>query len=109
MKIAIHHHPGSFSNRWIKYCDENGIAYKIVDCYKYDIIQQLSECDALMWHFYHASPKDCLFAKQLLYSVQTLGKKVFPDFNTVWHFDDKVGQKYLLELILAVLNSAFLK
>jgi glutathione synthase/RimK-type ligase-like ATP-grasp enzyme len=34
-----------------------------------------------------------------MYSVQAAGKKVFPDFNTIWHFDDKVGQKYLLEAI----------
>jgi glutathione synthase/RimK-type ligase-like ATP-grasp enzyme len=52
-----------------------------------------------MWHFEHASAKDTLFAKQLLYSVQAAGKKVFPDYNTMWHFDDKVGQKYLLEAI----------
>src|SRR5690606_11854526 len=43
------------------------------------------------------------FAKQLLYSLQMAGKKVFPDFNTGWHFDDKVGQKYLLEAIGAPL------
>jgi glutathione synthase/RimK-type ligase-like ATP-grasp enzyme len=29
--------------------------------------------------------------------------RVFPNFNTVWHFDDKVGQKYLLEAIGAPL------
>jgi glutathione synthase/RimK-type ligase-like ATP-grasp enzyme len=107
MKIGIHHHQGSFSNRWIKYCEKKGISYKIVDCYKSDIIQQLNDCDAFMWHFYHASPKDYLFAKQLLYSVQTSGKKVFPDFNTVWHFDDKVGQKYLLESVNAPLVPSY--
>jgi glutathione synthase/RimK-type ligase-like ATP-grasp enzyme len=108
MKIAIHNHkPGSFSDRWIKYCEEKGISYKIVNCYKSDIIKQLSDCDALMWHFHHASPKDCLFAKQLLYAVRASGKKVFPDFNTVWHFDDKVGQKYLLEAINAPLVPSY--
>jgi glutathione synthase/RimK-type ligase-like ATP-grasp enzyme len=108
MKIAIHHHnPDSFSNRWIKYCSEKGISYKIVDCYKSDIIEQLNDCDALMWHFHHASSRDVLFAKQLLYSVQASGKKVFPDFNTVWHFDDKVGQKYLLESINAPLVPSY--
>ena len=35
--------------------------------------------------------------------MQASGKKVFPDFNTMWHFDDKVGQKYLLEIIGAPL------
>src|ERR1035437_202885 len=107
MKIAIHNHPGSFSDRWIKYCDEKGIEYKIVDCYRSDIIEQLNDCDALLWHFHHASAKDSLFAKQLLYSVQASGKKVFPDFNTVWHFDDKVGQKYLLEAINAPLVPSY--
>jgi glutathione synthase/RimK-type ligase-like ATP-grasp enzyme len=103
MKIAIHHQQGSFSSRWIKYCEKKGIPYKIVDCYSSNIIDQLEDCDALMWHFHQSNSKDILFAKQLLYSVETSGKKVFPDFNTVWHFDDKVGQKYLLESINAPL------
>lgn len=100
MKIAIHHQSG-FSDRWIKYCKDKGISYKIVDCYQSDIMNQIKDCDALMWHIYQASPKDFLFAKQLLFSVQASGKKVFPDQNTVWHFDDKLGQKYLLEGINA--------
>jgi glutathione synthase/RimK-type ligase-like ATP-grasp enzyme len=103
MKIAIHSRQDSFSSRWINYCKEKGIQYKIVDCYKSDISKQLNDCDALMWHFHHANPKDSLFAKELLYSVQSSGKKVFPDFNTVWHFDDKVGQKYFLEMMKAPL------
>jgi glutathione synthase/RimK-type ligase-like ATP-grasp enzyme len=54
-----------------------------------------------MWHHHHANYKDTLFAKQLLYSLEQKGMKVFPNFNTTWHFDDKVGQKYLLEAIKA--------
>ena len=101
--IAIHHSKGSFSDRWITYCKANEIAYKIVDCYQSDIMHQLDDCDALMWHINHQNSKDVLFAKQLLYSVQAAGKRVFPDYNTAWHFDDKVGQKYLLEAIGAPL------
>lgn len=107
MKIAIHSWKGSFSERWISYCESNNIDYKLVDCYRSDIISQLSDCNALMWHFNHKSPKASKFAKQLLYSVQTAGKAVFPDFNTVWHFDDKVGQKYLLESIGAPLVPSY--
>ena len=101
--IAIHHSKGSFSDRWIAYCKANEIAYKIVDCYQSDIMHQLNDCDALMWHINHQNSKDVLFAKQLLYSVNAAGKRVFPDYNTAWHFDDKVGQKYLLEAIGAPL------
>ena len=103
MKIGIHMSKDSFSERWIEYCESNRISYKIVDCYSNDIITQLADCDALMWHFNQGNPRDILFAKQLLFSVQSTGKKVFPDYNTAWHFDDKVGQKYLLEAINAPL------
>ncbi len=103
MKIAIHQRKGSFSDRWIKFCQENNIDYKIVDAYNSNIIQQLEDCDAFMWHHHHTNYKDTLFAKQLLFSLEQSGKKVFPDFNTTWHFDDKVGQKYLLESIKAPL------
>ncbi len=107
MIIGIHETKGFFSERWIAYCEANDIRYKLVDCYSTDIIQQLSDCDSLMWHFNHKSPKASKFAKQLLFSIQASGKKVFPDFNTVWHFDDKVGQKYLLEAIGAPLAPAY--
>ncbi len=107
MKIGIHDSKGSFSERWISYCEKNGISYKRVDCYHSEIIQQLKDCDALMWHFHHKSPRDGKFAKQLLYSVQAAGKRVFPGYDTVWHFDDKVGQKYLLESIGAPLAAAY--
>lgn len=107
MKIAIHSSKISYSERWIAYCKEMQIPYKVVNCYDSDIIKQLEDCDGLMWHFYHASPKDYLCAKQIIYSVQASGKKVFPDFNTCWHFDDKVGQKYILEAIGAPLVPSY--
>lgn len=97
MKIAIHNRIGSFSERWIEYCQQNNIPFKIVNCYDSDIIEQLKDCDALMWHHHHSKIQDVLFAKQLLYSLEQAGKAVFPDFKSGWYFDDKLGQKYLLE------------
>lgn len=98
MKIAIHKRDGSFSDGWISYCEKNNIDYKIVNAFDSDIVEQVKDCDAFMWHHRHAD-SDALFSKQLLYSLEIAGKKVFPNFNTTWHFDDKVGQKYLLESI----------
>lgn len=37
MKIAIHHRPDSFSERWIEYCKKENIDYKIVNAYDNDI------------------------------------------------------------------------
>ena len=107
MKIAIHHRPESFSDRWIEYCKENNIPYKIVNAYDTDIIQQVDDCTAFMWHHTQCDYRDKLFAKQLIYSLEAMGLKVFPDFHTTWHFDDKVGQKYLLEAIGAPLVPSY--
>ena len=106
MKIAIHHSGVSFSPHWIEHCKRSGIDYKIVDCYRSDIVEQLNDCDALMWHHHHMFSKDILFAKQLLYALEMAGKVVFPDFRSGWHFDDKVGQKYLFEAIGAASSPA---
>ncbi|OEK02497.1 hypothetical protein BFP97_13625 [Roseivirga sp. 4D4] len=101
MKLAIHKRPGSFSDRWIEYCKLHSIDYKLVNCYADDIIEQVKDCDGLMWHWHHADPKAILFARQLTLSLEKSGKKVFPNSDTSWHFDDKVGQKYLLEAMEA--------
>jgi len=109
MKIAIHHNEKSqdFSPKWIEYCERRSIAYKVVNAYDNDIIEQVSDCDGFLWHFSHINYKDMLFAKQLLFALEMAGKKVFPDFRTAWHFDDKVGQKYLLEAIGAPLIPSY--
>src|SRR5690606_1572808 len=99
MKIAIHPRPRSFSDSWIDYCREHNIEYKLVSCYDDDIAEQLTDCDGLLWHHSHGSYRDVLFAKQILFAIEHSGKAVFPDFRTNWHFDDKIGQKYLFESI----------
>lgn len=99
LKLAIHQSPWGFSSEWIAYCQKNAVSYKIVNCYASDIIAQVADCDVLFWHHHHSDAKDVLFAKGLLFALEQAGKKVFPEFNSNWHFDDKVGQKYLLEAI----------
>lgn len=99
MKLAIHSQKGSFSDRWIIYCERQNIPFKLVNCYDNDIIQQLEDCDALLWHHQQTNYKDVLLAKNILFAIEQYGKTVFPNFNTGWHFDNKVAQKYLLESV----------
>src|SRR5690554_1260028 len=107
MKIAIHHRKGSFSERWIDYCKENNIPFKIVNAYDYDIINQVKDCDVFMWHHHHNDYTDSITAKRILFALEHAGVSVFPDFKTDWHFDDKVAQMYLLQAISAPLVPSF--
>lgn len=95
--IAIHDRPGSFSDQWIAFCVANNIPFKRVNAHDSAIISQLSDCSGFMWHWHHNDSASQLFARQLTLSVEKMGIKVFPNANTAWHFDDKVGQKYLYE------------
>lgn len=106
MNIAIHHRVNSFSEEWIRYCEEKNISYKIVNCYDNNIIEQLRDVDILMWHHHHDLIKDVVSAQAILFSIAEIGVKVFPNYNTSWYFDDKVSQKYLFEsLSLPSVNS----
>lgn len=107
MEIAIHHRAGSFSDRWIAYCKKQNIPYKVVNAFDSDIIEQVKDCDVFMWHHHHGQFKDVLTAKRILFALEHAGVKVFPDFKTGWHFDDKIAQKYLLEAIGAPLVPSY--
>lgn len=99
MKLAIHKSSVGFHPAWEKFCKDNDIPYKMVDCYSNNIVQQLEDCTVLFWHHNQGNPKDVLIAKQILFALEHTGMRVFPDFRTAWHFDDKIAQKYLLERI----------
>lgn len=98
--IGIHNSKGGFHPRWISWCEIHNIHYKLVNCYSNELIEQLKDCKALMWHHSQNDPKALVAAKPILFALEQAGLKVFPDFRTNWHFDDKLGQKYLLEALM---------
>jgi glutathione synthase/RimK-type ligase-like ATP-grasp enzyme len=99
MKIAINGLDEYFSAGWVAYCDRIGVAYKLVNCRDSDIVKQVADCDIVMWQHRHYDSRDKLIGRQLLAALEQAGKIVFPDHRTGWHFDDKLGQKYLFEAI----------
>lgn len=101
MKIGIQPTPIGFTKHWINYCEESGIPYKLIDCYRNDIIEQLEDCDAFMWNHDLLLQKDNVLAKRILSAVEHSGKVTFPKFEEGWHYDDKIAQKFLLEAIKA--------
>lgn len=101
--IGIHDQPGSFSDRWLAWCQEKQIPFRRLNCLASDIINQCSDLRAVLWHWTLVSLDAPLVARQIIASLEQAGLLVFPNTNTCWHYDDKLGQKYLLEAIGAPL------
>ncbi len=97
--LAIHVRAGSFSDAWLRFCDERNVQVRKVDCYASNIMDQVEGSRGLMWHWAHYDHRAKLFARQLILSLECARTLVFPDSRTSWHYDDKVGQKYLLEAL----------
>lgn len=114
MKIAIHQnhdifaHSTLWNQEWIQYCENNDIDYAIVNCFDNNILEELKDFDMLLWHFSHYSLQEMLFARTILDSAKRIGLKVFPDFNTAWHFDDKVAETYLLKTVNAPIPKSWM-
>jgi len=102
MKLAIHDGNG-VNKKSIEFCKKNCINYIIVDGYRADIIAAIKDNNVthFFWHFHHILPEDILMARNVLFSLEKIGIKVYPNFDTSWYFDDKISEKYILEAINA--------
>jgi glutathione synthase/RimK-type ligase-like ATP-grasp enzyme len=96
-RVAIHHSPGSFSDRWLDYCKSESIPHAIVDCHERGIISVLSSFDVFLWNWRHFAPQDTLLAPHVIKAAESLGLQVFPNSKTCQSFDNKIAQKYQLE------------
>ena len=90
---------GSRSRKYAIAARNMGISYRLVDCTLPDIIQQMENVDALIWHWTQDSYIDKRIAIHIIRSVELMGKKVYPSVDTCWMFDDKIAEKYLLEAV----------
>jgi ribosomal protein S6-L-glutamate ligase RimK-like protein len=87
----------SFSTRWTELARASGHDVRLVNVFEPDLAAQLKGCDGFMWWFAHL-PHPREIGRRVLPAVQHgLRIPVFPTWNTIWHFDDKVSQKYLLD------------
>ena len=86
----------SFSDRWAQLLRDAGHECRLVDATRPDFFERLEGCDGFMWWYAHL-PFPRHFARRVVAAVEHgMGIPVFPTWKTVWHFDDKVGQDYLL-------------
>ena len=90
--IAIQENRAGFTQRWVNYCERNGLAYQRVDVFTPEGRVAAARSDAFFWHLSHESARDMLIALPLMSALASSGVRVFPAPEQLWHFDDKLAQ-----------------
>src|SRR3546814_2427902 len=86
----------SFSERWTELAAAERIEAVAVDVHADDAMARIAECDGFMWRSSTAAQSRRV-AKRLLPAVeQGMGIPVYPSWKTLWHYEDKIAQTYLL-------------
>jgi glutathione synthase/RimK-type ligase-like ATP-grasp enzyme len=76
------------------------IAYEIVDIDAHDWQKRIAPFDLVIWKGRFLGPESAGHYKDKVYFMErVLGKRVMPSFDTVWSFDSKVAQHYLLSYL----------
>ena len=89
----------SYSEKWAFFLKDRGIEFQFVDFSMDDLFEKIRNSDGLMWRPAH-NPDDKQKARRLLLVVEKYLKlPVYPNFNTYWHYDDKVSQYFLFQAL----------
>lgn len=107
LHIAIHYREGGYAKRWVEYCKEKNLNFKIINCYSDTIISDLEGVDVLLWHNHRFEFKNAKIAEAILTIAEYKGITVFPNRMTRVSFDEKIIQKYLLESVSAPFPNTF--
>lgn len=114
MKIAIVQdtndkiHSTNWTRPWTEYCTKHSLSYELINPYSHTLLDEIAESQVLLWHFSGYNYTEMLIARSILYSAKAMGKRIFPDFNDAWHFDDKIAETYLLQSVDAPIPQSFM-
>lgn len=88
----------SFSEQWNELAATLGFEARRVDVYAPDFLDQLDGCHGFLWWF-GQPPGVSEPGRRVVAALRQARPDlpVFPSWETIWHFDDKAAQAYLLK------------
>jgi glutathione synthase/RimK-type ligase-like ATP-grasp enzyme len=72
------------------------LQYAVVDLRAHDWIERVAPYDVVLWNPQNMGPISALQFKEKVYFLeQFLGKRVCPNYRSVWHYESKIAQSYV--------------
>lgn len=80
--------------KYERFLKSNNIAYEYFDPYASDWIEKAKKFDLIIWHT-ESDPATQMHAEGKVYTLQNLlNVKVFPTFNELWGYENKINSHY---------------
>lgn len=96
-RVCVHAGHGYFHERWAESIQKHGKELVRIDLRKEGSLEKVGLCDGVMWHL-SMKPSQLQSVEPILNPIEfVMNKKVFPNFKSRWHFENKIAQKYLFE------------
>jgi glutathione synthase/RimK-type ligase-like ATP-grasp enzyme len=84
--------------RYEEFAEAAGIPFEHIDIERHDWLQKARAFDIILWRP-NLDPPFCEEAKEKIYLLErVLGKRVYPNWSTFWHYDNKRAQAYLFDI-----------
>lgn len=105
-RLVIGLHPDrvgeeSYSEKWYEFLEARGAEPRVLNLLADDALEQARQCDGIMWRWQH-NPQHKQSAQRILFAIEHyLRIPVFPDSRTSWHYDEKIAQFYLFQILEA--------
>lgn len=100
--VALHRDqkvPTPSSEKWARFLGEAGALVKWLNLRLLDALDQVQDCDRVMWHW-KFMPHERQVAYHILHAIEAyLHIPVFPDHATCWHYDGKIAQAYIFRAL----------
>jgi glutathione synthase/RimK-type ligase-like ATP-grasp enzyme len=88
----------NWAEKFAKYLDESGLVYEFLYIDENNWIEKCENFDLIIWKPAFMGVRSTQILKEKIYFMQnTMGKHVYPNYETIWHFDSKIAQSYVLK------------
>lgn len=87
-----------WSDKFIGFLENLDIKHEVVDMDCSNWIENVEKVDLIIWKPEFMGVRSSQIIKEKVYFMQHIMKKrVFPNYETIWHFDSKISQSYLFQ------------
>ena len=92
-----------FTKKWKDYCEKKEISYFVIQSIDIESYNKLKKATFVLWHWNLMDFENYQIAREFITCLDLYNPnlEIYPNFNTIWHYDDKLSQSIILELINA--------